>query len=294
MQNFIMRPTRAIATAAALFLIAVLLVGCSAARLAYNNGEMLSYWWLNGYVEFNGDQTPRVKKEIAALFDWHRKTQLQYYVQFLQRAQERVPKGVSEAELRNDYDEIKKHVLVLTDKALPAMAELALSLQPEQIDNIEKKFAANNDKYRKDYLNGSLEKRQRFRYKKTLQQAENWFGSFSEEQMKEIRTVSDARPLNNEWMLADRMQRQAATIALLRKIQSEKPSREAAASMIRSHVVAILDRSGASEHKEFLAAYSAGTVRLVAFIINRSTPEQKAYFIKAAQKWIDDFNAVGL
>ena len=268
------------------------MLGCSAARFAYSNGETLTYWWLDRYVGFDHSQSQMVKTDLANLFAWHRRTQLQGYVQFLKQAQHRIHAGVTEADLQNDYKDIKKHVLVLTEKALPALADLALALHPDQIDNIEKKFASNNEEYRKDYLRGNLEKRQRYRYKKVLHQAEHWFGNFSPEQQRQIRALSDARPLNNELVLADRIQRQAALIALLRKIQSEKPGREAAMAMIRNHVVAFLDRSSGSDHKEFFDAFRAGTIHLAVAIANGATPAQKHHFVKTTQRWIDDFNAL--
>jgi hypothetical protein len=291
-QNFIMRPYRAIATACVLVLIVSLMAGCSTARLAYSNGATLSYWWLDKYVAFDSRQSPFVKTELANLFSWHRKTQLPEYVQFLKRAQTRAQKPASEAELRNDYDYFKKHMLVLTDRALPVLAELALSLSPDQIDHIQKKFAENDDDYRKSHLRGNVEKRQRHRYKKALQQAENWFGGFTPDQERQIRAISDARPLNNELVLADRMQRQAATIALLKNIQSGKPSREVAMTMIRNHIVASLERPFGPEHKEFFGAFRASSIHMIAAIINGTTPAQKVHFVTTTQRWIDDFTAL--
>jgi hypothetical protein len=293
-QNFIMRPYRATFTACLLFLIVTLQFGCSAARFGYSNGEMLSYWWLDGYVKFNKDQRSRVKKELANLFAWHRQTQLQEYVRLLKHAQGRVQHKVTEAELLAGHDEIKKHILVLVDKALPAMADLALSLQAEQIDNIDRKLTAHNDEYRKDYVGSDLEKRQRSRYKKALKQAENWFGSFSPEQKQQIRAVSDARPLNSELVFSDRVQRQAELIAMLKKIHAEQPKREVAMAMIRSYIVATLDRSFTPEHKAFFDSSRAGSIQLAAFIINIAAPEQKERFIDVTQRWIDDFTAMSM
>jgi hypothetical protein len=293
-QNFIMRPSRAIAATCMLVFIVSIMAGCSTARLAYSNGETLSYWWLDKYVGFDRIQRQFIKAELADLFAWHRKTQLPEYVQLMKRAQSRIQQPVSEAELRDDYDYLKKHLLVLTDRALPALAELALSLSPDQIDNIQKKFTSNNDEYRKDHLRGDLEKRQRYRFKKTMQQAESWFGSFSPEQEKQIRAASDARPLNNELALDDRMQRQAATISLLRKIQSEKPNREVAMVMIRTHVVASIDRTLTQENREFFDAFRASSIHMTARIINGTTPAQKAHFVKTTQRWIDDLISLSM
>lgn len=292
MQNFIMRRYGAFAAWTGIFLIASLMLGCSAARLGYSNGETVSYWWLDNYVDFETDQKPWIKKQLADLFAWHRSTQLKGYVQLLTRAQSRIHGNISEAELRTDYDDLKKRILILTDKALPQMAELALSLQPHQIANIEKKFASNNDKYRKDYLRGDIEQRQRFRYKKALKQAEYWFGGFSVQQEQLIRAASDARPLNNELVMADRLQRQAALIALLKKIQAEKPGRDATMAILKDYINGTMDRFANPEHKVFFDAANAGSIRLASVIINNATPAQKARFVKNLQKWIDDFNAL--
>ncbi|MDB5839143.1 MAG: hypothetical protein JWQ23_1095 [Herminiimonas sp.] len=289
-QNFIMRPSRSLATRISIFFITVLLLGCSAARLGYSNGETISYFWLNNYVDFDADQKTFVTKELATLFSWHRRTQLGDYVQLLTRAQKQAQSPVTEAELQGDYNEFKKRVLVMADKAIPSMATLAMSLKPYQIANIEKKFASNNDKYRKEYLRGDVEQRQRFRFKKTLKQAEYWFGSFSSEQEQQIRAASDARPLNNELVLADRMQRQAAMIAMLKKIEAEKPGREAAIAMLKDYVTATMDRHASPEHKAYFDAYNASNIKLAAFIVNHATPAQKVHFTGNLQQWINDFN----
>ncbi|MGV3743018.1 MAG: DUF6279 family lipoprotein [Burkholderiaceae bacterium] len=277
-----------------LSVIVSIVAGCSAARLAYSNGETLSYWWLNGYVDFNSAQRPWVKREIAALFAWHRKTQLRSYVQFLKHAQKRVQGPVSEADLLVDYEDAQKCLLSIADHALPQLADLALSLNDEQIAHIEKKFASNNDEYRKDYLRGDVEDRQEFRFKKLRKQIEHWFGNFNHEQEKALRIASDNRPLNNELVMASRLQRQQALLVMLKKIHAEKPSRETTMRMIRDYIHAAMDRFGNQEHKKFFEATKLETVRIVANIVNTTEPDQKKHFQHATQQWINDFEALAL
>ena len=151
----------------------------------------------------------------------------QFDAQHVFRASERLRANQEEAQvylgLRRDvttadvnafYDDMRKRGQVLVDKALPDLTDLALSLQQQQIAHIEKKFASNNDSFRKDYLKGDIEHRQRYRYKKALEQAEHWFGDFSREQQAQIRAASDARPWNNELWMAERLQRQRELILL--------------------------------------------------------------------------------
>jgi hypothetical protein len=268
-----------------------MILGCSAARLGFRNIETVTYWWLNGYIDVESDQRPWVKARIAGLYDWHRKTQLKSYAQYLAQMQKRVEAPVTEADLLSDYEEVKKRLLIVSDHAMPDLADLALSLQPHQLAALEKKFASNNKDFRKDFLRGDLEQRQSYRYKKVMEQAEDWFGNFSREQEQQIRAASDARPLNNDMLLAERTQRQKAILALLKKIQAEKPNREATITLLKEYQAAVLDRFGDAEHKAFFEKYNAATARMTATIVNIATPSQKAHFVKKLQQWIEEFEA---
>lgn len=292
MENFIMRPYRAWVTKALIFFSVIVLVGCSAARMGYKHGETLSYWWLNSYVSFESEQQAWARKRIDALFAWHHKTQLKDYVQLLAGAQKRVQHNVTQAELLLDFDEVKKRMGLLSDKALPDLADLALGLRPQQIAHLERKYASNSETFRDNYVRGDTEQRQRYRFKKVMQVAEYWFGNFSRDQEAQIRTASDARPLNNALLLADKVQRQKDLLALLRKIQSEKPSHDAVVAMLKEHIDnAYFDRSRLSpEQKTFFDASREGAAHLAMVIINLTTAEQKAHAVKRAQQWIDDFN----
>ena len=262
------------------------------ARLGYNNGETVSYFWLNSYIGFDADQKPWVKKELANLFAWHRRTQLPEYLPLLAKAKKRVQKPVSETELARDYDEIRRRIVVMTDRAAPAAADLALALRPGQIASIERKFAENNEKFRKEHLRGDLAQRQSDRFKRTMKQAENWFGNFSSEQERQIRQLSDARPLDEELVLADRMQRQAEMIRMLQRIEAEKPAREVAVGMIRQYVSGAMEHYNHPEYQSYFEKYRAAQMRMLAGIFNMSTPEQKQYFEKEVQGWIDDFDTL--
>lgn len=273
-------------------LLVVFLCGCSVARLGYSNGETVSYFWLNSYIGFDADQKPWVKKELASLFGWHRRTQLPEYLPLLVQAKKRVQEPVSEAELAQDYDDIRRRILVVTDRAAPAAADLALALRPQQIASIEQKFAENNEKFRKEHLRGDLAQRQRDRFKRTMKQAEIWFGNFSGEQERQIRQLSDARPLDDELVLADRMQRQAEMIRMLQRIEAEKPAREAAVGMIRQYVSGAMEHYRQPVYQGYFETYRAAQMRMVAGIVNLSTAAQKQHFEKAVQGWIDDFDTL--
>ena len=279
-------------TCALLVLMLVVVAGCSSLRLAYNNGDTVLYWWLNAYVDLDRDQKGWVREDIDKLFDWHRKTQLKDYVEILRKGQKQVQGNPTQADLLADYSEIKSRTQSLLLKAAPDLADLARSLKPEQIAQMEKKFKSNNDDYRKKFLTGDQEKRQQLRYKKSMEQFELWFGSFSGEQEALIRKASDARPLDNEIWLDERMRRQRNVLTLVQKVQNEKLGKEATVALINTLIKDSFERLEHSDRKAFFDAFENSTAQMILTVIKIATPAQKAHAVKRMQGWIDDFNSL--
>lgn len=273
-----------------LLLLACTMVACSAIRLSYDNGSGLLYMWLDGYADFNARQSPWVKQSVDGFLSWHRKTELKEYVQFLTLVQKQLQGNITQADLEADLAEFKRRSLVLLGKALPELADIALSLTPEQLLHMERKYAANSEEFRKDYLRGDAVQRQQFRYKKAMRHVETLFGDFSREQEQEIRKASEARPLNNEIWFTEQAKRQKASIALLRKIQKEKPERDAVIALLREHVRRNIEQLDSPEHKDFFDAYTNSLLQFVHSVIKLTTPAQKAHANMKMQSWIDDLN----
>ncbi|MGN6703272.1 MAG: DUF6279 family lipoprotein [Burkholderiaceae bacterium] len=283
---------RRLAAAMIVLSLASLLAGCSALRIGYGNGETVAYWWLNGYVDIDQTQRPWVRKRIDDWFAWHRRSELPDYARLLAAWRGRLTQPrVGEAEVLQAYADVRARTLRGLDRALPGLAELALSLRPEQIDHVEKKFAANDDKFRREYLGDDREALQEARYRKALKQAEYWFGDFSREQRATIRAASNARPLDPEAVLAERRRRQAAFVALLRRIRADRPPPDKVEALLREQFVAALDHAGGDpQRRAFFDASQEGSARFAATVINLATPAQKTHAAKVLQEWIDDLN----
>ncbi|WP_342115641.1 DUF6279 family lipoprotein [Pseudoduganella sp. OTU4001] len=273
---------------------AILLAACSSLRLAYNNADTLLYWWLDAYVDFDSEQKAEVKQDIDDFFRWHRKTQLQDYVQLLQKGQRQLSGNITQADLMADYVDIRDRTEALLLRSAPDIAEMALSLKPEQLEVMEKKFNKNNADFRKKNMKGDAEDQKKFRFKKSMEQFELWFGDFSNEQEAIIRKASDARPLDNELWLDERIRRQLKIMALARKIMIEKPSKEVATHWVEELIRSGYDRFGFSPRKAFFDSYTQSTVELVHTVVRIATPEQKAHAHKRMEGWIKDLNSLGM
>jgi hypothetical protein len=271
----------------------VLMTACSSIRFTYNHGDTLLYWWLNAYLDLDSDQSDWVKKDIDNLFQWHRSTQLRDYAGLLTNMQRQLAGGnVSQADLLADYRDIKARTELLAFKALPQLADLAMSVKPDQIAQMEKKFAKTNDEFRKKFMSGSVDDQKKARFKKTMEQVELWFGHFSSDQEAALRRASDARPMDNDVFLQERTLRQKQIVTLLRRIQRDKLNKEQTMSAIHGLLRGFFDRMDVPERKAFYDAYLDSTSKFILATIRLTTPEQKANAQKRMQGWISDFNAL--
>ena len=275
-----------------LLAVMTVLTACSGIKLAYNQGDTLLYWWLDAYVDLDSEQAPEVKQDIKELFKWHRQTQLKDYIHILTTAQRQLAGNPSKADLDADYREIMSRTELLAQKALPELTDLALSIKPEQLAHIEKKFEKNNETFRKKFIRGSVDDLQEKRFKKSMEQFDLWFGGFSKEQEVQLRKASDARPLNNQLWLDERIRRQQKIMAVLRKIDKDNLGKEAAAPLVQGLVKDMLARPQIPENKQFLDTYTDGTMQMILTAVRIATPEQKAHAQKRMQGWISDFNTL--
>jgi hypothetical protein len=270
-----------------------LVTACSTIRFTYNHGDTLLYWWLNAYLDLDSDQADWVKKDIDNLFQWHRSTQLRDYAGLLRNMQRQLADGrVTQEELLTDYRDIKARTELLVFKALPQLADLAMSVKPDQIEHIEAKFAKNNEDFRRKFMSGSVDDQKKARFKKAMEQFELWFGNFNGEQEAALRHASDARPLENEVFLQERMMRQKKIVALLRRIQQEKLNKEQTMAAIHDLLRSFFDRMEAPDRKAFYDAYIDTTSTFIVTAIQMTTPEQKQHAQKRIQGWINDFEAL--
>ena len=277
-----------------MLLIAMMMAiaGCSSIRFTYNHGDTLLYWWMNNYLDLDSDQSGFVKKDIDNLFQWHRKTQLKDYTQLLANGQRQLAGNMTQSDLLADYHDIKSRTELLAYKALPELADLARTVRPEQIAQMEKKFAKNNDDFRKKFMHGDVEEQQKARFKKSMEQFDLWFGRFSSEQETVLRKASDARVLDNNIWFDERVRRQKRIVAVLRKVQQEKLSKDATIAALHNLIKELFGRFVAPERKAFFDTYTDQTIQFILTAVKIATPAQKAHAQKRMQGWIEDFNTL--
>ena len=260
-------------------------------KLGYNNADTLAWIQLNSYVDLTPEQDQDVKERLNALLAWHRSTQLRDYVAFLDKTRAKVAGPVTAADVREFNKGVNTRLLTIGDKAAPDMAHLALTLTPEQIDQAAKKISNDAAKARRELARHADKDVDAERIKKYSERAESWFGKLTDEQREIIRKSMASRPHDPSWWVDERERRQREAIALMRKIQAERPSEEVAARWVRTYFTNVNVPSNA-ERRARLDSYLRGSDELVAQLINHATPEQRGTLDKKLNDYAQDFKSL--
>jgi Family of unknown function (DUF6279) len=276
---------------AALCGVALLLSGCSALRIGYSQGPDLAYWWLDGYADFNSEQTRRVRDALAQWFAWHRKTQLPDYAQLLARAQTEVRAEITPARACEWQADLLKRAHIAWEQAAPAAAEWALSVTPQQLQHIERRYAKANDEFRDDYLQEDPRERAEATVKRTVDRAESLYGRLDDAQRTRVAAAMARSPFDPELWLAERKQRQQDALQLLRKLGAEGASREQAQAALRVYVEQI-ERSPREPYRRYSERLAEFNCAFAASLHNSTSSGQRRAAVNKLAGWEGDMRAL--
>jgi hypothetical protein len=217
------------------------LAACSTLKLAYNNLPELGYWWLDGYLDFDSSQTPRVRDDLAELLAWHRRHELPRVVELLRRAQAQAPEEVTPEQACEFADQIRERLVAVAVQAEGPGTGLALSLGEAQLQQLERKYAKNNAEYRKEWLERSPARWQEKRYERLLERYEDFYGRLEPPQRDMLRQQVAQSAFDPHAFDAQRRQSQQEVLALLRRFQTERTPPAEARAAIHAHVLRVAD-----------------------------------------------------
>jgi hypothetical protein len=276
---------------AATIACALAIAGCGLVKVGYRNGDTVGLFMINRYLDLSSEQEAFVKPRLHRLLAWHRTTQLPDYAAFGRDLQRQSMQDITLDQVEAFNEAGRRRAMTTIEHALPDMADLALQLTPDNVRALQKKFADDSDKWRAEFVKGDLEKQRNARYQRTLDRVEEWYGRLSSEQRDRVRQLSDARPMNSDIEFEDRQRRQQDLVALLTKIEHDKPAREAAVAMMRVYADHF-EQNPDPDRRAFLASQRKATEEMDAKIQNMTTPAQRAKASAKLQEWIDDFTSL--
>lgn len=268
-----------------------LLAGCSAVRLAYNQGPELAYWWLDGYFDFNDQQAPLARASLAEWFAWHRSTQLEDYAAALARLQRQVQADATPEQACRWWDDLRQRAALAYEQGVPALAELVRTLKPEQVTHVEKRYHKADEDFKADFLQATPAERLQASIKRTVSRVETLYGSLDESQRALIARTMAASPFDAPRWLAERQARQREIVQTLRGLMADNADSartQAALRVFAVHAAA----SPRPDYRSYNARLTSYNCEFAARLHNTTTPEQRRRAADKLKGWEDDLRAL--
>ncbi len=265
--------------------------GCSSVRLAYGNASQLTWWWLDGYVDFDRSQAPQVRRAIDSFYDWHRATQLPIYVSLLDELQAVVMAPTTPADICRLQDRVEPLLRPSVNRALQLLAEHLPPLSDEQLAHIRKRYDKNNVKARDDHLQPDPKRRLQASTERTIDHAEKLYGPLEPLQRAVIRDGLAQSPYQAERALQDRKYRQERTLAALRRMQAEGASDGQRLSMLQA-LIADLENAAGPGDSTYQARLREYNCSFAARLHNSTTAAQRGHARDTLKGWQDDLRSL--
>ncbi len=269
----------------------VLLAACSATRLAYNNAPQLAWWWLDGYVDFSSEHTPRAKEALAQLLAWHRKTQLSDYAAFVAGVGKQMTEPLTAAQVCAWYTQARALAQPAIDQAIAASAELVPTIGPAQVAHLEQRLNKGNEDFRKERMGGDAADRLKQRMKRSLENTERIYGSVEEPQRRILEAAATNSSFSAQAHLAEREQRQRASLTVLRGWLAQPPDRATALAGLQQ-LVEHTEHSPDPVYRGAQQRQVETNCRVSAEIHNSTSTTQRVAARKQFKQWEDDLRAL--
>lgn len=255
-------------------LLLVLMTGCSAVKLGYNNAPSLLYWWLDGYLDLNEAQSLQVREGLTTLHAWHRSQALPAYADSLQKMQRLVPGKASPEQLCAVATEVRGFMQQIGTRAAEPLSALTPTLRPEQLKYLAQQFEKKNKKWREEWLDVAPNELADHRFKLAVDRTENLYGRLQEPQRAVLRQSIASSSFDATISYREALRRQQDILRTLAE-HSNNADRPA---HVKAELLALIERSLNSPD----AAYRQQQERLISEgcmimtkLHNSTTPAQR-------------------
>lgn len=294
-----------------LALLALGLQGCSTLRLAYSNAPTAAYWYLDGYLDFNDAQRPAVRAALAQIHQWHQQTQLPAYVQTLNRLQAQMASDTSPEQTCALYTQVQG-TLVDTGEGMADLLQRALlnaastgvasmvagsststavlaTLDPRQLQHLERKLGKSNAEFRQDFLEGSPARQRERRLDRAVSRAESLYGKLDKRQQDVLADGLAQSGYQPELAYAERLRRQQDLLQTLRTLSSGQVGGAKDASL--KGVLARWAESPDARYREQSEAVRLRSCQTLASLHNSTNAKQRQQAAATLQSYAQDLLA---
>lgn len=263
--------------------LALLLAGCSATEFAYNNADAFIRWQAGRYLDLTDAQAEEFSARLGAFLVWHRADALPEYARLAGDAAARLERGASLADMVWGYDAIRQQAREGLRRAGAETGDFLDRLGPAQIENLERRFAEDNAKFAREWVEGAPAEVRARRLKRLAHTLEDWLGELTDAQRERVRRFNDAAPLTGAMRDAERRRRQAELLAMLRAKESGRRLAGWAAEWDRGR-----DAAFVRANREF----TEGLLAMLADLERALSPRQRSVAVARLREYARDFQVL--
>jgi hypothetical protein len=167
--------------------MSVILTGCSAVRLGYNNLPDIASWWLDSYIDFSDTQGPQAKAALQKLQTWHRKEELPAIAELLVQAQTLAPQNITPEQACKIWEGAQVRIESLIQESSRLAAPVVSQLSAKQFKHLEKEWATRNEDWKKQWVQGTPDARIKKRVDLAAERFNSFYGDLNLEQRQVLK-----------------------------------------------------------------------------------------------------------
>ena len=268
-----------------LLVSAVTLITACSFKSVYNNLDYLIPEYVEGMVTLDDPLEDQVEQRSVALINWHRRTQLPDYAEWLQGLQREVLNDLTFEQIQRRFDEGDQFWLSMLTMINKEMAVLLPQLDENQRRELFASIAEKNDDYRKKYIDICKAEMLDGFYDQLLEFYETWLGSITEQHRKYIELTALELESTALYRLQRRIAWQKGIRSILESSSTQSEKQQALLTFFNDFETYKNDNLIRSfeANKELIAELTVKIARSL-------TPDQKEYFTHKTNDYIRMFN----
>ena len=259
------------------------LTGCSVRKLAYGwAGKLLVSRFVDTF-DLNGDQKKDLLPRVAALHEWHRKTELPRYVEFLDAVIGKAQDGLDRGEVEWMMKQSGQIFSRISERFSPEAAAVLATCSDAQIDHAIAEFRK-AEKERFEKLELSEDEYIKHRLKQAKKNMKTWLGSYTDAQLAAYEGFVRKNRVDELRRRKRYRDNQLALLNLMRTHPGAPPIAEAVHRWLTRFEVDPTPEYQAAERRS-----ETDFLDLVVTIDSMMSPDQRRHFLDELKGWRNDF-----
>ncbi len=271
----------------ALLVMVSMILACSP-RMLYPKLDWLIPWYVDDYISLDRSQSSHVSSQLARQLDWHCRTQLPEYAEFLRSIRRDVdssnqPLTMKRLEVYNAR--ITRYWYALLKRIGPDIIDILVSASDDQIaelfDNLERK----NREMEIELTEQPSQKITRNRQKRMQKRLSFWFSNLTAPQKQAVAEWSvQLNPIASDRIA----HRRKVQVAAKRLLEHRNKSVEFEAEFL--DLLTNTSKLRTENYQQKIEINTERTLSLLVHVTNTLTPEQKTHFSNRLQSLVADLD----